>query len=95
MQERKNEFGEKITEDELANLAKRVVRLLDKEIDELWFSCGWVVKDHAQSFKSLRNIDLHHIRDSLDSAKEKVWDLLNESHIKEFRNNLSKIEKLR
>lgn len=90
----RNELGEEISDKEIIDLTKRVVKLLDKEIDALWFSCGWIVENHEEEFKSLRNEDLRYLRHSFEYARRKVSDLLEECHIEEFRTNLTNVEKI-
>ena len=90
---RENEFREQISEEELTDFSSRIQKLSDKKIDELWYLCGFIILNREKKFKAIRQIDIDSIRENLDSAKEVVWDLIEETPIKEFKKNLFKIKK--
>jgi len=92
MTERKNEFGEKLTEEELGEFTERVRALPDKKIDELWHLCGFSIKGRGDN-KAIRGEDMEKIRKSPEDAKEVVWSLLSETKMEEFKENLVKVEK--
>ena len=84
----KNEFGEEIYEVDLIEYTKRIRRLPDNKIDELWFKCGFNISDNGSSFKAIRKSEINKIRKSFDSAKEVVKKLLMETKINEFRKTI-------
>ena len=90
--ERINEFEEKISDNELAGYALRVRKLTDEQIDELWNLCSFIISGCEEKFKSIRQTDINDIRTSLDSSKEKIFSLIAETPIQEFKTNLSKVE---
>jgi len=90
--ERENEFNEKISEEELINFSKRIRNLSDKDIDELWFLCGFIISEREERYKAVRQEEVDRIRESLNSAKEVVWNLLAEIRLEDFTKNLSKIK---
>lgn len=92
MAERKNEFGEKITEEELDEFTERIRVLPDEKIDELWHLCGFVMEDRGEN-KAIREKDLEKIRKGPEDAKEVLWSLLSETKFEEFEKNLVKVEK--
>lgn len=81
------------TEKQLTSWARRVRKLPRSKIDEVWYSCGWVVLDHEEDLRALRDIDINHIKKNLFLAKQKIKDLISESYIKEFEKHLSRVEK--
>ncbi len=89
-----NEYGEKITEKELAEFAKRVRKLPPEKIDELWFLCEFIFTEHEKNLKALRNEDIEKIKESLESAEEVVDYLLAETPIEMFKKNLEKVESI-
>lgn len=89
-----NEYGEKITEKELAEFAERVRKLPPEKIDELWFLCEFVFMEHEKNLKALRNEDIKKIKESQESAEDVVDYLLAETPIGMFKNNLEKVEKM-
>ena len=91
--ERINEWGEKISEDELTTFANRIRKLSDTKIDKLLYLCRFIISDREKRFKAIRQYDIDIIRESLDSAKEKLWNFLIEIPLSDFKQNLSKVEK--
>ena len=90
---RENEFGETISENELAEIAKRFRKLSPEQIDEVWYRCGYIITDHEKDFKALRESDIDAIIAGLDSAKVKVWHLVAEAHLSDVKKALAAIEK--
>lgn len=88
-----NEYGEKITEKELAEFAERVRKLPPEKIDELWFLCEFIYADREKGNKALSNEHIERIKESLESAEELVGYLLAETPVEMFRKNLEKVEK--
>ncbi|MDO8555587.1 MAG: hypothetical protein Q7R96_00245 [Nanoarchaeota archaeon] len=93
-----------LRDQELNPLATRVLKLTDKEIDELWYQMGWVVSDHENYLKSLRTVDIELIRESTTNTITKIKDLLDDggitattikNNLKEFKKKLELIEKRR
>lgn len=89
---RKNEFGETISEKELDELARRFRKLSPKQIDEIAYRCGFIITDHEKEYKALRKSDVDAIVSGLDSAKEKIWGLLAETHLNEVKKALAERE---
>jgi hypothetical protein len=87
-----NEFGEEISEEELTDFSKRIKKLSDEKIDKLWYLCKFIISGREEKFKAIRQMDIDRIRESLDSAKKVVWNLILETKLKDFKKNLSKIE---
>ncbi len=81
-----------ISPKEISDLAKRVVKLLDKEIDDVWFFCGWRNKKPCKGFKSLGEEDLRQIRSSLAGAKRKLDELLFVFPLVRFKRKLIRAE---
>ena len=90
--ERENEFNEKISEEELINFSKRIRDLSDKDIDQLWFLCDFILSEREERYKAVRQEEVDRIRESLNSAKEVVWNLLAEIRLEDFTKNLFKIK---
>lgn len=90
---RENEFGETMSEEELAELAKRFRKLSQKQIDEVWYRCGFIITDHEKQYKALRKSDVDAITRGLDSAKEKIWHLIAETYISDVKKALAEMEK--
>lgn len=90
--ERINEFNDKINEKELISFSKRIRKLSPEKIDELWYLCDFIIKNHKKDLKAFRSVDLDNINESLISAKEVVWGLIAETPIEKFKKNLSKVE---
>ncbi len=88
-----NEFGETVSEKELEEMAKRFRKLSPKQIDEVWYRCGFIITDHEKGFKALRKTDIEAIVKGLDTAKEKVWDLVLETHVSDVKKALAEMEK--
>ena len=88
---RENEFGEYLTEDGLEDITKRIRKLSPEKIDSLWHQCGYVYANHDKNLKALRKTDIEKILGDLDSAKEKVWSLIAESHLNEVKRNLAEL----
>ncbi len=65
-----------ISQKELTSLTKRVVKLLDKEIDDIWFFCGWRNEELCKGFKALGEGDIRQIRSGLMGAKKELDELL-------------------
>lgn len=89
---RTNEFGEEVSEETLEEFISRVRKLEDDEIDKLWFEIGFVIRDRNDDMKALRRKDIENIRKDMDSAKTVVWNLLSETPLERFRQELQKIE---
>ncbi|MBD3209937.1 hypothetical protein GF318_00995 [Candidatus Micrarchaeota archaeon] len=87
-----NEFGQRITEKELKELTERIQRLEDRGIDELWYRCGFVMKDKEKEYRALRQFDMDRLRSGLDTAKKVVLGLFLETKVKEIEENLENIE---
>jgi|WetSurMetagenome_2_1015567.scaffolds.fasta_scaffold72186_3 hypothetical protein len=90
---RENEFGETMSEDELADMARRFRKLNPKQIDEVWYRCGFIITDHEKEYKALRKSDVEAITGGLDTAKEKVWNLISEVYISDVKKALAEMEK--
>jgi len=88
----RNEFGDEISEDQLEEFTSRIRNLEDKEIDRLWHEIGFVIADHADDLKALRWKDIHNIRKSEESAKVVVENLLFETSLEDFEEELRKLE---
>jgi uncharacterized protein YndB with AHSA1/START domain len=91
-----------LTDKELEGLAERVQKLNDKQIDELWYSLGWVVEDHEEHYNSLRQQDIDAIRENKEQAEDRIMMLINEGPqndeveefgLKELKKRLLEIER--
>ncbi len=89
MKENQNEFGEEISDEELTDWAKRIQKLSDEKIDELWYLCGYIYSKREEKFKAMAQEYIDRIRESLDSAKNVVGNLWDETKTKDIRKNLS------
>ena len=74
------------------DFSKRIKKLSDKKIDELWYLCGFIISEREENFKAIGQMNINRIRGSLDSAKKVVGNLLSETKLEEFKKNLSKVE---
>jgi hypothetical protein len=90
---RENEFGETISEEELEDIARRFRKLSPKQIDGVWYRCGFIIVDHEKEYKALRKSDMDDIVGGLDTAKEKIWHLIAETHISDVKKALAEMEK--
>jgi len=87
-----NEFGEKLSDDEMKSLAKRILNLPDREIDELCFMCGLVYSRKDSDYKSLHSDLVAEFREDKESS-ELFFTLVGEAHLKDIFRNLEIIEK--
>jgi len=92
MQEDQNEFGEEISDKELTDLTKRVQKLSDDKIDQLWYLCGYIYSEREDKFKAMAQEYIDRMRKSLDSAKGVVGLLWDETKTQEIRKNLLIVE---
>jgi hypothetical protein len=75
-------------------LASYVFRKLSpKQIDEVWYRCGFIIKGHKKGYKALRKSDMDGIVGEFDTAKEKIWRLIAETRISGVKEALSETEK--
>lgn len=88
-----NELREEISENELIEFSERVRKLSDEKIDELWRLCGFIISGREEKYKAIRQTDIDRIRESRDSAKKVVWNLIAETSRKDFKKNLARVEK--
>lgn len=88
-----NEFGEHISEEELAAITERIRKLAPNQIDAIFHSCGFIFADHVKEFKALRKSDIDSIMGDIETAKKTIWDLINESRIEEVKSALDAQEK--
>lgn len=88
----KNEFEEEISDEELTDWAKRVRKLSDEKIDELWFLCGYIFAEREEKFKAIQQGYISRIRKNLDSAKKVIEMLWDETKTEDVRKNLSAVE---
>ena len=86
----RNEFDEELSEEELKEYTERIRRLLDEEIDELFYRLGFVVTDQEDGVKAIMKYHLAEIRSNGKSAM--VENLLMESSLDRFNGNLEEIE---
>ncbi len=89
---RENEFGELITEDELAVITERIRKLKPEQMDALWHQCGYIFANPGASYKALREIDIKEILKNRESAMEKVWSLISETHLNDVEKALAELE---
>ena len=89
---RENEFGEYLTEDELADITERIRKLSPERMDMLWHRCGYIYANHEENYKALRKTDIETILRDAESAREKVWSLIAESHLDEVKKALAELE---
>ncbi len=92
MKENQNEFGEEISDEELKDWAKRIQKLSDEKIDELWYLCGYIYSEREEKYKAMAQEYIDRIRESLDSAKNVVGNLWDEVKTEDIRKNLSIVE---
>ncbi len=88
-----NEFGEEITDAKASELAEKIRALPRSVIDEIWYEAGFIISDREKGNKALRNLDIEAIKRSKEEAKEKVINLLLESHISEVEEIVAKYVK--
>ena len=95
-----NEFDEEILEEEIKEIAERISKLSDKDVDELWFRCDLIyAKPKAAAISKGKNKDFKAIPDDAlkelrknNEESESLLTLLGESHIKDVLKNLEEIE---
>ena len=94
-----NEFGEEISEKKIKEITKRILKLPDKLIDELWYRCGLIYekpkailyKDKNKDFKAIFDKQLEDLRKEKEIS-ETVLTFLAETPLKDILDNLDKIE---
>lgn len=96
-----NEFGNDIPDEQIKEIADRILKLSDEKKDELWFRCGFIYQKpnpailHEDKNKNLKAI----FDDELDDIKkykeesEVLMTFLLETPLEDVLSNLSKIEK--
>jgi hypothetical protein len=94
----KNEFGETISDKDFDDLVKRIRKLSDKQIDELWYLCGYIYSEDSypyreKNFKAITQEYLDKIRMDFESAKIVVGWLWDETKTEEIMRNLEKVER--
>lgn len=95
-----NEFDEEISEEQIKEIAERILKLSDKQIDELWFRTGFVYQrpksiyypDKNKDFKAIFDEQIEELRKEGEKS-ETLWTFLSESPIKEVLKNLEDVEK--
>ena len=90
----KNEFGESLSDEELRDLCVRIRKLSDSQIDELWFLCEFIYSYRDEGFKAINKEYLERIRNHIESAKQVVIYLWDETRTADIRKNLKIIENL-
>jgi hypothetical protein len=68
------------------------VKLLDVEIDDIWYFCGWRAEAPCKGFKSLTEDDIRQIRSGLAGAKKKLEELLFVVPLIRFKRKLNRAE---
>lgn len=86
-----NESGEELKDEELLSFAQTIRKLPPEKIDELWFLCGFIYTHHDPTLKALRKEDILEIQKGIEQAKEVVYNLLFETPIEKFKENLKKV----
>tara|TARA_Y100000310_G_scaffold94667_1_gene92418 strand:- start:30 stop:314 length:285 start_codon:yes stop_codon:yes gene_type:complete len=92
MKENQNEFGEEISDEELTDWANRIRKLSDEKIDELWHLCEYIYTEREEKFKAMAQEYIDRIRESLDSAKNVVGNLWDETKTEDIKKNLLMVE---
>jgi DNA-binding MarR family transcriptional regulator len=82
----RNEFGDLIDWEDVANTEDRIVSLTDNLIDELYFRCGFIFAGHTMKALSQKEID------EIRKDSKFVEGLLLETPMDELLRNLDDIE---
>lgn len=87
-----NEFGESIKDWEIKEIAVKIQKLSEKQIDNLWHKCGWVDSEKNPENKSLPRKRILMIKGNDTLAKQHITSLLFETPKKVIYQALSEIE---
>ncbi len=87
----KNEFGEEISDEQAKQIGKRVAKLPETLIDELFYRCGLIYSRRDYSLRALHHLQLLEIRKKKEES-EPLTTLLSETTIKEVLENLDRLE---
>lgn len=79
-----NEFGEEINKYELVEIADKVRKLEAKDIDELFFDCGWKDKNRGKN-KALPIEKIEEMKADEQTAIQMVTRLFEETPKDEFK----------
>ncbi|MBI2124483.1 hypothetical protein HYT92_01700 [Candidatus Pacearchaeota archaeon] len=86
-----NEFGELIRKKEIEKLSEEIRKLTIKQIDSLWFKCGWIENTKGKN-NALLLRKIKRIRKDKKFAILSLKNLLLETSKKEVVENLSEIK---
>lgn len=92
-----NEYGEKIEEKEVKEISRRISNLSIEDVDKLFYNLDFIVKryngkDRPNKFSALFPKQIKEIKE-VEKKSSVVEDLLLESHFKEVKKELERIEK--
>lgn len=87
-----NLSGQKISEKEEKEIINFIRKLEPKQIDDLFYNCGWIETPHDNN-KSLPNSRIKQIKDSQTGARNLIKVFLLECDINEIKKEIKRLDK--